>query len=136
MRIPKNGMLFMIIVIIVMTGIMIIANTNYQYRATLVGWLLDHPDATAVDVNYKTVGGEQTDQLSLVIWVKQKLPEEEVAKNRRLPREIEGYMLLKGRYNLLVPPALAGLPLEIYEEVTASRSRTQTLKLEPSDISQ
>ena len=35
MRIPKNGMLFMIIVIIVMTGIMIIANTNYQYRATL-----------------------------------------------------------------------------------------------------
>ena len=36
MRIPKNGMLFMIIVIIVMTGIMIIANTNYQYRATLV----------------------------------------------------------------------------------------------------
>ena len=35
MRLPKNGMLFMIIVIIVMTGIMIIANTNYQYRATL-----------------------------------------------------------------------------------------------------
>ena len=47
MRIPKNGMLFMIIVIIVMTGIMIIANTNYQYRATLpyhshkVGFLLE-----------------------------------------------------------------------------------------------
>ena len=36
MRIPKNGMLFMIIVIIVMTGIMIIANTNYQYHATLL----------------------------------------------------------------------------------------------------
>ena len=36
MRIPKNGMLFMIIVIIMMTGIMIIANTNYQYRATLI----------------------------------------------------------------------------------------------------
>ena len=39
MRLPKNGMLFMIIVIIaiiVMTGIMIIANTNYQYRATLM----------------------------------------------------------------------------------------------------
>ena len=56
-----------------------------------VDWLLDHPDVTAVDVNHKTVGGEQTDQLSLVIWVKQKLPEEEVAKNRRLPREIEGF---------------------------------------------
>ena len=39
MRIPKNGMLFMIIVIIVMTGIMIIANTNYQYRATHTGIL-------------------------------------------------------------------------------------------------
>ena len=56
-----------------------------------VDWLLDHPDVTAVDVNHKTVGGEQTDQLSLVIWVKQKLPEEEVSKNRRLPREIEGF---------------------------------------------
>ena len=43
-----------------------------------VDWLFDHPDVTAVDVNYKTVGGEQTDQLSLVIWAKRKLPEEEV----------------------------------------------------------
>ena len=33
MRLPQKGMLFMIIV---MTGIMIIANTNYQYHATLV----------------------------------------------------------------------------------------------------
>ena len=56
-----------------------------------VDWLLDHPDVTAVDINHKTVGGEQTDQLSLVIWVKNKLPEEEVSKNRRLPREIEGF---------------------------------------------
>ena len=56
-----------------------------------VDWLLDHPDVTAVDINHKMVGGEQTDQLSLVIWVKNKLPEEEVSKNRRLPREIEGF---------------------------------------------
>ena len=56
-----------------------------------VGWLLDHPDVTGVDVNHKTVGGEQTDQLSLVIWVKKKLPEEEVSEKRRLPREIEGF---------------------------------------------
>ena len=56
-----------------------------------VDWLLDHPDVTAVDINHKTVGGEQTDQLSLVIWVKKKLPEKEVSKNRRLPREIEGF---------------------------------------------
>jgi len=56
-----------------------------------VDWLLDHPDVTAVDVNHKTVGGERTDQLSLVIWVKKKLPEEEVPHERRLPREIEGF---------------------------------------------
>ena len=43
-----------------------------------VDWLFDHPDVTAVDVNFKAVGGKQTDQLSLVIWVKRKLPEEEV----------------------------------------------------------
>ena len=56
-----------------------------------VGWLLDHPDVTGVDVNHKTVDGEQTDQLSLVIWVKKKLPEEDVSEKRRLPREIEGF---------------------------------------------
>ena len=53
-----------------------------------VGWLLNHP---GVEVNHKIVGGEQTDQLSLVIWVKKKLPEEEVSEKRRLPREIEGF---------------------------------------------
>ena len=62
---------------------------NLQHRH--VDWLLNHPDVTAVDVDYKTVGGEQTDQLSLVIWVKKKLPEEEVPEERRLPREIEGF---------------------------------------------
>ena len=56
-----------------------------------VGWLLDHPDVTGVDVNHKTVSGEQTDQLSLVIWVKKKLPEKELSEKRRLPRDIEGF---------------------------------------------
>ena len=56
-----------------------------------VNWLLDHPDVTAVDVNHKTVGGKQTDQLSLVLWVKKKLPESEIPHHRRLPREIEGF---------------------------------------------
>ena len=62
---------------------------NLQQRH--VEWLLNHPDVTAVDVDHKTVGGEQIDQLSLVIWVKKKLPEEEVPEERRLPREIEGF---------------------------------------------
>lgn len=56
-----------------------------------VNWLLDHPDVTAVDVNHKTVGGKQTDQLSLVLWVKKKLPESEIPHHRRLPKEIEGF---------------------------------------------
>ena len=56
-----------------------------------VDWLLDHPDVTAVDVNHKSVDGKETDQLSLVVWVRKKLPENEVPEERRLPREIEGY---------------------------------------------
>ena len=56
-----------------------------------VDWLLDHPDVTAVDVNYKTVGGNHTNQLSLVIWVKEKISEKELPKERLLPREIEGF---------------------------------------------
>ena len=46
---------------------------------------------TGVDVNYKTVEGERTDQLSLVIWVEDKLPEEELPKERKLPKHIEGF---------------------------------------------
>ena len=56
-----------------------------------IDWLLDHPDVTAVDVNHKSVGGETTDQLSLVIWVRRKLPENEIPVERLLPREIEGF---------------------------------------------
>ena len=53
--------------------------------------LLEHPDVTGVDINYKTVGGEHTDQLSLVIWVEEKLPEEELPEERKLPKHIEGF---------------------------------------------
>ena len=53
--------------------------------------LLEHPDVTGVDVNYKTVEGERTDQLSLVIWVEDKLPEEELPEERKLPKHIEGF---------------------------------------------
>ena len=60
MRIPKNGMLFMIIVIIVMTGIMIIANTNYQYRATLL--------CSAVRTQQTAVKEVTRPLLSLVEW--------------------------------------------------------------------
>ena len=56
-----------------------------------VDWLLDHPDVTAVDVNHKSVGGKETDQLSLVVWVRRKLPQSEVPEERRLPRGGGGY---------------------------------------------
>ena len=72
-----------------------------------VDWLFDHPDVTAVDVNYKTVRGEQTNQLSLVIWVKKKLPEGEVPEERRLPRNIEGLQtdIIEGEIEELTPPS-------------------------------
>ena len=56
-----------------------------------VDWLLDHPDVTGVDVNYKKVGGEHTDQLSLVIGVKEKLTDDALTHERRLPKHIEGF---------------------------------------------
>ena len=56
-----------------------------------VDWLLDHPDVTAVDVNHRSVGGKETDQLSLVVWVRRKRPESEVPEERLLPKEIEGF---------------------------------------------
>lgn len=68
-----------------------------------VDWLLEHPDVTAVDVNYRTVRGQPTDELGLVVWVKKKLPESEVLTERRIPREIDGARtdIVEGEFTLL-----------------------------------
>ena len=52
--------------------------------------LLAQPNVTAVDVNYRTKGGEKTDQLCLVIWVRRKSPESGIPAEEVLPREIDG----------------------------------------------
>ena len=52
--------------------------------------LLARPNVTAVDINYRTKGGEKTDQLCLVIWVRRKRPESGIPAEEVLPREIDG----------------------------------------------
>ena len=52
--------------------------------------LLAWPNVTAVDINKRTVGGKQTDQLCLVVWVRTKKPESEIAAEEVLPKEIDG----------------------------------------------
>ncbi|XP_067040719.1 uncharacterized protein [Acropora muricata] len=52
--------------------------------------LLARPNVTAVDINYKRRGGEKTDQLCLVIWVRIKRPESGIPAEEVLPREIDG----------------------------------------------
>lgn len=61
--------------------------------------LLANPGVNAVDVDYKTVGGETTDKLSIVIWVdsKRKVSEEEM-----LPLMIKDIPtdIVEGSFNL------------------------------------
>ena len=52
--------------------------------------LLARPNVTAVDINYRTKGGEKTDQLCLVIWVRRKRRESRISAKEVLPREIDG----------------------------------------------
>ena len=52
--------------------------------------LLAWPNVTAVDINKRTVGGKQTDQLCLVVWVRTKKPESEIAVEEVLPKDIDG----------------------------------------------
>ena len=53
--------------------------------------LLAWPNVTAVDVNYKKINQKETDQLCLVIWVRNKKPLNEIAAEEILPREIDGF---------------------------------------------
>lgn len=57
--------------------------------------LLERPNVTGVDVDYKTVDGKQTNELALVVWVREKtddVPEEE-----------------------LIPPKLHGVQTDVIE---------------------
>ena len=52
--------------------------------------LLAWPNVTAVDVNYRRVDGQETNQLCLVIWVRKKKPASEIPAQALLPKEIDG----------------------------------------------
>ncbi len=70
------------------------ADTREELRAIKrkhIDRLLAWPNVTAVDINYKTVCGQKTDKLCLVIWVKKKKPESEIPPNEVLPKEIDGF---------------------------------------------
>jgi hypothetical protein len=53
--------------------------------------LLNWSNVTAVDINYKTVRAQKTNDLCLVIWVREKKPESEIPAGEILPKEIDGF---------------------------------------------
>jgi hypothetical protein len=56
-----------------------------------VNRLLNWPNVTAVDINYKTVRAQKTNDLCLVIWVREKKPESEIPAGEILPKEIDDF---------------------------------------------
>ena len=52
--------------------------------------LLKRPEVNAVSIGYKYVGGKQTDQLAIVISVKEKIPESELDEEHIIPKLIQG----------------------------------------------
>ena len=66
--------------------------------------ILNRPDVTAVCIGYKVTGGKETDQLAIVICVKEKQPEQELASDAILPKEIEGHVTDVKELILTLPP--------------------------------
>ena len=70
-------------------------NPDYpRLKAVLVAhrdsYILDRPDVTSISIRYKTVNGQETDQLAIVFAVKRKRPEEELEEEEVLPKLIQG----------------------------------------------
>src|SRR5262245_761041 len=63
---------------------------------------LGAPGVTGVDVGYKEVGGQRTDQVAMRVHVAQKT--DEIPEDQRVPGEIEGVVtdVLERRYELHV----------------------------------
>jgi hypothetical protein len=45
---------------------------------------------TGMDIGFKMVGGQQTRQLAIRVYVRQKLPPEQVPPRERIPEEVGG----------------------------------------------
>ncbi len=52
--------------------------------------LLRKPNVVGVGIGYTEVGGQQTDQLGLIVMVKKKQPAAQLTPQDRIPKEIEG----------------------------------------------
>jgi hypothetical protein len=53
-------------------------------------FLLSIPHVVGIGIGYATAEGTTTQELSLVVMVDQKLPDEAVAPEHRIPKEIDG----------------------------------------------
>ena len=52
--------------------------------------ILEKPNVVGVGIGYKVVGGQKTDQLCVVVLVRQKLPPAGLAPEALIPRQIDG----------------------------------------------
>ena len=66
--------------------------------------ILKTPGVTGVGIGYKVTGRKETDQLAIVICVKEKQPEQELASDAILPKEIEGHVTDVKTLMLTQPP--------------------------------
>ena len=57
-----------------------------KYRQALLGL----PNVVGVGVGPKVVGGQLTEVLAIKVYVRSKVPEDRLAENERVPKEIEG----------------------------------------------
>lgn len=62
-----------------------------QAKARVEERLLALPGVTGVDIGFKEVGGEVTDQLAIRVLVREKKSLDEVPEEERIPEEIEGH---------------------------------------------
>ena len=70
--------------------------------------ILKTPGVTGVGIGYKMIGGKETDQLALVICVKEKRPEQELASNAILPKAFHQQKTDVQQLALVEPPGFVG----------------------------
>ena len=70
--------------------------------------ILKTPGVTGVGIGYKVTGGKETDQLALVICVKEKRPEQELAPDTVLPKAFGQQKTDVRQLSLVEPPGFWG----------------------------
>ncbi|MFN8376812.1 MAG: hypothetical protein U0694_28555 [Anaerolineae bacterium] len=62
--------------------------TTVQQR--YADWLMKMPHVVGVGVGFASVQGEMSQEVSLVVMVDQKLPEDQLPPDQRIPRQLDG----------------------------------------------